>query len=476
MTLRFLPLTLVILVCLFATAAHAAPPNGKPNIVFLLADDLGYGDLGCYGQQKIHTPHLDKMASEGLKFTNFYSGNNVCATSRCALMTGLHTGHGEIRDNREAKPEGQFPLSENAVLIPQLLKKSGYATGAFGKWGLGPVGSTGDPNKHGFDLFYGYNCQRQAHNYYPAYLYRNEKQEVLEGNDGKSATGKVYSHDLVEAEAIKFIDAHRNEPFFLYVPFTIPHVALQVPEDSLAEYVGQWEDPPYEGKNGYLPHKTPRAAYAAMITRMDRTVGRILDRLKELKLDENTIVMFSSDNGAVYAPVGGADPEFFNSTGSLRGFKGGMYEGGLRVPCIARWPGKIKANTSSDLPAVFYDLLPTYCELSGATSPKEIDGVSILPTLLGQTEKQTKHEYLYWESPGYGGQQGIRMGDWKGVRMMLNKGPSPLQLFNLKDDPSEKHDVAKEHPEIVAKLESISKNARIPSETFPLKGLDVPGK
>src|SRR5215510_1239735 len=266
--------------------------QGKPNIILILADDLGWGDLGSYGQTKIKTPHLDRLAAEGIRFTQFYSGSPVCAPSRCVLMTGKHGGHAYIRDNREAKPEGQQPIPASEVTIAELLKSRGYATGAFGKWGLGFVGTEGDPNKQGFDLFYGYNCQREAHNFYPDHLWRNEQKVVLEGNN-RGLTGKHYSHDLIEAEALQFIRDHRARPFFLYVPFTIPHLALQVPEDSLSEYVGKWDDPPYDGSRGYLPHPHPRAAYAAMVTRMDRSVGRILALVKELGLDDNTLVIFT---------------------------------------------------------------------------------------------------------------------------------------------------------------------------------------
>lgn len=457
----------------------------QPNIVFIMADDLGWGDLGSYGQTKIRTPYLDQMAKEGMRFAQFYSGSPVCAPSRCVLMTGKHGGHAFIRDNREVKPEGQWPIPASEVTIAELLKAQGYATGAFGKWGLGFVGSEGDPNQQGFDLFYGYNCQREAHNFYPDHLWRNDQKVMLEGND-RGLTGKHYSHDLIEAEALKFIRDNKGKPFFAYVPFTIPHLALQVPEDSLAEYAGKWDDPPYDGKNGYLPHPSPRAAYAAMVTRMDRSVGRILDLLKELKLDDNTIVIFTSDNGGAFGTVtrdfdflpgrmGGTDYIYFRSTGNFRAFKGSVYEGGIRVPMIARWPGKIKAGSVSQLPAVFYDLLPTFCELAGIAGPKQTDGLSILPTLLGKSG-QSKHEFLFWDFGGYGGQQAVRMGDWKGVRRNLHKGNTRIELYNLAKDVGEKNDLADKYPAIVKRIEKIMTEQHQPSADFPIKVLDSPAK
>ncbi|MFN7623178.1 MAG: arylsulfatase, partial [Acidobacteriota bacterium] len=342
-------------------------PAARPNIILIVADDLGSAELGSYGQKKIRTPHLDRLAAEGIRFTNFYAGSPVCAPSRYVLMTGRHGGHAYIRDNKEVSPEGQWPIPDSTVTIAELLKAQGYATGAFGKWGLGFVGSEGDPNRQGFDLFYGYNCQREAHNFYPTHLWRNEQKIMLEGNT-RGLTGRQYSHDLIEAEALRFIRDHQDRPFFLYVPFTIPHLALQVPDDSLAEYVGTWDDPAYDGQNGYLPHPHPRAAYAAMVTRMDRSVGRMLQTLRETGLDRQTIVLFTSDNGPTYDRLGGSDSDFFQSAGILRGHKGSVYEGGIRVPLIAHWPGRIGAGRTADLPAAFYDLLPTLVEIGGGRS------------------------------------------------------------------------------------------------------------
>lgn len=455
----------------------------KPNIIFILADDLGWGDLGSYGNTKIRTPYLDRMAKEGMRFTQFYSGSPVCAPSRCVLLTGKHGGHAFIRDNREWRPEGQYPIPAGEVTLAELLKAQGYATGAFGKWGLGYPGSEGDPNRQGFDLFYGYNCQREAHNFYPAHLWRNDKKIVLEGNN-RGLSGKHYSHDLIEAEALQFIRDNRDKPFFLYAPFTIPHLALQVPEDSLAEYVGKWDDPPYDGKSGYLPHPTPRAAYAAMVTRLDRSVGRLLALLKELKLDEDTLVIFSSDNGGAFGAVdretfefkpgraGGTDYVFFGSTGKFRAFKGSVYEGGIRVPFIARWPGKIKAGMVNELPAAFYDVLPTLGEVAGAQPPQNLDGMSILPALLGKG-KQRKHEFLFWDFNGYGGQQAVRLGDWKGVRRNLHRGHTKIELYHLADDVGETKDLAAQRPDLVKRIEQIMAEQHMPSALFPLKALDV---
>jgi len=464
-------------------AQRSNKTQDKPNIILILADDLGWGDLGSYGQTKIKTPHLDRLAAEGIRFTQFYSGSPVCAPSRCVLMTGKHGGHAYIRDNREAKPEGQQPIPASEVTIAELLKSRGYATGAFGKWGLGFVGTEGDPNKQGFDLFYGYNCQREAHNFYPDHLWRNEQRIVLEGNN-RGLTGKHYSHDLIEAEALQFIRDNQDRPFFLYAPFTIPHLALQVPEDSLAEYVGKWDDPPYDGGNGYLPHPAPRAAYAAMITRMDRSVGRMMALLKELRLDENTLVIFTSDNGGAFGEVtrdfefkpgrlGGTDYVFFGSTGKFRAFKGSVYEGGIRVPFIARWPGRIKAGLVSELPAVFYDLMPTLAEVAGMKPPANIDGVSLLPALTG-SGRQKKHEFLFWDFGGYGGQQAVRSGDWKGVRRNLHQGNTRIELYNLATDIGERVDLADKYPDIVRLFTQIMQREHTPSDVFPVKVLDTP--
>jgi arylsulfatase A len=472
-------ITLALITGLADRPAQAQPAARRPpNVVFVLADDLGCYDLGCYGQTKIRTPSVDRLAREGMRFTQFYAGAPVCAPSRCTLMTGKHTGHAAIRNNSEHQPEGQFPMAAGEVTVADLFKQLGYATAAIGKWGLGYPGSEADPLKRGFDLFFGYNCQRHAHNHYPTYLWKNDQRITLEGNDG-GATGKQFSHDLMEAEALSFVRAHRGGPFFLYLPFIIPHAALQVPEDSLAEYRGKWPDPPYDGtingKANYRPHPNPRAAYAAMITRMDRSVGRVLDLLKELGLDDDTIVLFSSDNGPPYA-YGGHDSKFFQSAGPLRGFKGDVYEGGIRAPLVARWPGRIAPGSTSDLPAYFPDLMPTLLDLVGAAGrvPKGIDGLSFAPTLLGKPAEQKRHEFMVWSFPGYTGQQAVRLGDWKGVRRNLQQGKTPLELYDLKTDVGESKNVAAEHPDVVKRIEDILAREHVPSKTFPIKGVDGP--
>ena len=447
------------------TGAQKRPPN----VVFILADDLGYGDLGCYGQKKIRTPNIDKVAAEGMRFTQFYSGNPVCAPSRCALMTGYHSGHGQVRDNKQVGGDGgwklgstiggQWPLAEGTFTVAHLFKKAGYVTGAFGKWGLGRVGTTGDPQKQGFDHFFGYICQRQAHTYYPNHLWRDG--EVMWIEENKDGAERVYSPDLIVKEALKFITANKDKPFFLYVPFTIPHVALQVPEDSLAEYKDQWPDPSYNGKKGYVAHSHPRACYAAMVTRMDGYIGQIMALLQALGLDDNTLVIFSSDNGPTYA--GGSDAGFFESAGPLRGLKGSVWEGGIRVPFIARWPGQIKAGSESDQTAAFWDVLPTCAELLEVQPPAGLDGFSILPTLLGQPQQQKQHEYLYWE---LNGQQAVRMADWKAMRF---KPDQKIQLFSLKMDVGEKIDVADQHPDTVTRVEEIFTKGRTESDVFPLQ-------
>jgi len=457
------------------TALRAADEPRPPNIVFILADDLGMFEVGCYGQKLIKTPNIDKLAESGMKFTHFYSGCPVCAPARCTLMTGKHLGHATVRNNVQFKKgeEGQFPIRADDVTITELLKAKGYATGAMGKWGLGMWDTTGSPMKHGFDLFFGYNCQAHAHSHYPKHLYRNEERIELKDNDGK--TGKQYTQDLFEAEALAFIDKNKAKPFFLYLPFTVPHVAVQVPEDSLAEYKGKLgDDPAYDGKKGYQPHPAPHAGYAAMVTRMDRTIGRIMEKLKELKLDGNTLVIFTSDNGPTHN-VGGADSTFFKSAGPLRGMKGSLYEGGIRIPFIASWTGRIPAGSSSDARFYFPDVLPTLCNVAGADIPKDTDGLSFWPTLSGRGQ-QKPHDFLYWEFPAYGGQQAVIADNWKAVRQALGKGVVKTELYDLSKDESETTDLAAKNPEVLARLEKLMKEQHTPSADFPLPAIDQPAK
>jgi len=444
---------------------NAAASPDRPNIIFILADDLGYGDLGCYGQQTIQTPNLDRMAAEGMIFTDHYSGTCVCAPSRCSLMTGLHTGHTYIRGNSEVKRMGQLPLPAETVTLPKLLKQAGYTTALIGKWGLGGPDSTGTPNKQGFDHFFGYLCQRHAHNYYPEFLFRDEERVSL-GNEVKPvnppsgvATKRVqYSHDLFSAAALDFVTRNKRKLFFLYLAYPIPHANNEAGRNGM-------EVPsygPYAGERWPRPQK----GHAAMITRMDADIGKLFARLKALGLDQKTLVLFSSDNGP--HKEGGADPEFFDSNGALRGQKRDLYEGGIRVPLIARWPGRIAAGSGTDHVCAFWDFLPTCCDLAAVTPPENIDGISFLPILFGEPDRQEQHPYLYWEFHEQGKKQAVRMGDWKAVRLNVAKDPNgPIELYNLKDDLGEERNVADQHPEIVQQMAEIMKTAHTPSEHWP---------
>jgi arylsulfatase A len=450
----------------------------QPNVILIVADDLGWAELGCYGQQKIKTPNIDRMASEGKRFTDFYAGAPVCAPSRSVLLTGQHMGHTYVRDNHEIggwgddDGEGQLPLPVGTETLGSMMQSAGYETACVGKWGLGGPDTIGEPNNQGFDHFFGYLCQRQAHNFYPTHMWEDGARVDYEGNVFKNLTGKHYSHDLMTEDALGWVGENSEKPFFLLLTYAIPHLALQVPEDSMEPYYGLWEDPPYDGKKGYLPHPTPRAAYAGMVSRMDRDVGSLMDLLAELDIDDNTIIMFTSDNGATY-DIGGANSIFFESGGGLRGAKGSVYEGGLRVPLVVRWPDKIEAGSVSSTPAAFWDFMPTILDAAGAPASTTTDGVSLMPELLGTGELPAR-EYLYWEFPAYGSQQAIRMGDWKAVRRGLKKNPdAPIQLYNLKDDIAESKDVAAENPEVVAKAAKLMKEAHVPSAEFPLPGVDT---
>ena len=436
---------------------NAKRPSGKPNIIYIVADDLGYGDLSCYGQNKFQTPNIDRLASEGIKFTQHYSGSTVCAPSRCALMTGLHTGHCQVRGNQEVKPEGQSPMKPDTVAIPTILKQTGYVCGMFGKWGLGAPGSQSDPANY-FDEFYGYNCQRQAHTYYPGHLWHNRRKIKLDG--------KTYSHDLIMDAAKKFIRTNKNKPFFCYMPITIPHAAMHAPKDIHDKYRKLF--PQFENTTGkYAGPKVqnPVAAFAAMVEHMDNGVGQILKLLKGLNIDENTIVMFTSDNGP--HKEGGHNPEFFNSNGPLRGHKRDLYEGGIRVPMVARWPGRIKANSQTDHISAFWDVMPTLCEIANTKTPEDIDGISFMPAMVGK--KQKKHEYLYWEFHERGGKQAVRMGKWKGVRLKVADNPNgPIELYDLDKDITEKNNIAGKYPKIVAKIGKIMRSARVHTDKWPL--------
>lgn len=454
------------------------PAPARPNIVYIYADDLGYGELGCYGQTKIRTPHLDRMAAEGMRFTQHYTGAPVCAPARCMLLTGQHGGHSYIRGNYElggyadSLEGGQMPLAPGIATLPEMLRRAGYATALCGKWGLGMTGTLGgSPLEHGFDYYFGYLCQKQAHNFYPTHLWENDRRfplnnpafAVHQSIDSTRATaadfarftGADYAPARITEKALDFIRQNRSRPFFLYLPYTLPHVALQAPPEAVQRYVGQFEERPYYGQKGYCPARYPRATYAAMISYLDEQVGRVLAELAALGLDQNTLVLFSSDNGPSFA--GGGDPAFFNSAGGLRGLKMDVYEGGIRVPFLARWPGRIAAGQTSDHPSAQYDLPATLAELTGlAFGPT--DGISFLPTLLGrQRDAQRAHAFFYFEYPEKGGQLAVRLGDWKGVKTEVRKqGPAaPWQLFDLRNDPAETTDLSARHPELLRRLDEL---------------------
>lgn len=491
--LRFANLGLILFLAItllsppLASVSLATPATqARPNIIFILADDLGYTEVGAYGQQKIKTPNLDRLAAEGMRFTQFYAGSPVCAPSRGAFLTGKHTGHAYVRDNMEFggfkddEERGQLPLPADEPTLAKWLKAIGYRTAAVGKWGLGGPNSTGVPNKQGFDFFYGYLDQKQAHNYYPTHLWRNDQWEKLNNTyfsphqklEGDPADphsydkykGNDYAVDLMTKEALKFIRTNQQKPFFLYYAPILPHLALQVPDDALRPYLGKFPETPYTGAVGdtrYLPNLTPRATYAAMISYLDAQVGKLVNELSTRGLDRNTLVIFTSDNGATYSS--GVDAKFFNSVDGLRGLKGDVYEGGIRVPFIARWPGHITAGTRSDHIGANWDMWATFADLLGRQPPTGTDGISILPTLL-RKGKQQEHEYLYWEFGPKGGQQAVRMGSWKGVRTGIKQNPdAPIQLYDLSIDVGETKDVAAEHPDIVKRIGEVARRAHRPS-------------
>lgn len=462
--------------------------NKLPNIVYILCDDAGWGDFSCYGQQKFSTPHIDALASGGIRFTDHYAGSSVCAPSRSALLTGQHTGHTPVRGNKEVKPEGQVPLPRDTFNIAKMLKTKGYTTAMFGKWGLGYPNSEGAPNQQGFDEFFGYNCQRMAHTYYPMYLRHNGNKIMLNKND-KDAKGE-YAHTLIHNKALEFIGENKENPFFLFLPYTIPHAEMLVPNDTVFERFKAMypEVKPFASKKNSDPNLTqeerfiagvygdqthPRAAFATMMTYLDRAVGEVMSKLEEAGLDENTIVIFSSDNGP--HKEGGADPYFFNSFGPYKGVKRDLYEGGIRVPMIVNWKGHIKAGSVSDHPSAFWDVMPTLADITGAEIPAEhnIDGISFLPTLEGRDSEQKKHDYLYWEFHEKGGRLATRFGKWKGVQYHLNKPKkSKIEIYDLSADPAEANDLSAEHPELVEKVKQIFATARVESDVFKLKGAE----
>ena len=501
----------ILIILLSACGSEQNEQKSKrPNIIFILADDLGYGELGCYGQELIETPHIDALATSGMRFTQHYSGSPVCAPSRCVLLSGKHTGHAYIRGNHEWRErgevwdyhamiadstlEGQYPLPANTTNIASLLQEAGYRTGMIGKWGLGAPHTDGIPTRQGFDFFCGYNCQRQAHTYYPVHLWLNEERLYL-GNDTVAPHARLeagqdpldpdsyapytlatYAPDVMFKEMKQFIEDKSNDPFFFYWASPIPHMALQAPQRWVDYYVEKFGDEePYKGENGYFPSRYPRATYAAMVSYLDERVGELVQTLKEQGLYENTLIIFSSDNGPTFN--GGTDSPWFNSGGpflSERGWgKAYLHEGGIRVPMVASWPGKIAPGTSSEHISAFWDLLPTLCEAAGVEPPADVDGISYLSELLG-TGKQEQHPYLYWEFPSYGGQQAVRMGEWKAIRKNILEGDLDIELYNLEDDIQEQLNVASEYPGVIQEIEQILEQAHVSSqlERFRMEALD----
>lgn len=455
---------------LFGTAITSLHAQQKPNIVFILTDDLGYGDISSYGQDKFQTPNIDKLALNGTRYTRSYAGATVSAPSRASLLTGLHTGHTPIRGNREVQPEGQAPLPADTYTLFSMFKEAGYSTGVFGKWGLGYPGSEGDPMNQGVDQFFGFICQRMAHNYYPTYLWSNNKKvEFPENKDGRLGT---YSQDLIHEKTLEFIESHKEDPFFLYVPLMLPHAELIVPEDSIFHNLkGVFPETPYKGKEpgdtssgGYRSQEFPRAAHVAMVKRIDLYVAEIVQKLKDEGVYENTLIIFTSDNGP--HKEGGGDPDFFNNNGIYRGYKRDLYEGGIRVPTIISWEGKIAKGEESNFAFAFWDYLPTFAEILNINIPNQTDGVSILPTLVGN-EGQKDRDYFYFEFQEMGGRQAVIRGNWKLIHLDIRSG-GVYELYNIASDPSENHNLINMFPEKTKELKRIMKNARTDHPDWPL--------
>lgn len=465
----------VVSILLFLRADSQDITKTHPNIIYIYADDLGYGEIGVYGQTKIATPNLDKMAKEGMVFTNHYSGSPVCAPARCILLTGKHAGHAYIRGNYElggfadSLEGGQMPLPEGTYTLPLMLKSAGYTTAAIGKWGLGMNNNSGDPNRQGFDYFYGILDQKQAHNYYPTHLWENGKWDSLlnppitvhrplnpataTDNDFNYFKGNEYAPEKMLEKALAFIDSNQNRPFFLYFPSPLPHVSLQVPDEYINLYKGKFKEQPYYGTEGYASVQHPYSAHAAMISYLDEQVGKIINKIKLLGLDSNTIIFFSSDNGG--STEGGVSNSFFKINGDLRGQKRDLYEGGIKTPLIVRWPGHIAAGSKSHLLSAQYDLMPTLAELTG-TDAKNTDGISFLPTLTADTQHQKKHSFLYFEFGEKGGSVAVRTDDWKGIKNGLKKNKNAhWELYNLSNDPAEEKNVASLHPDIISYMNEI---------------------
>lgn len=476
--LSFIAISLVFASCNSSSTIDNTKSESRVNVIYILADDLGYGDLGCYGQKYIETPNIDLLASNGVKLNFHYSGSTVCAPSRSSLLTGLHTGHAPIRGNKEYFPEGQEPMPDTLMTTAKLFQNEGYVTGAFGKWGLGFVGTSGDPTNQGFDTFYGYNCQREAHRYYPDHLWSNQEKVMLPGNDLTNTI--TYAQDDIHFKALDFIEQNKDSAFYLFLPYVGPHAEIIAPEDSILQYYrdkfSDTPELPYQAKEGgdygpnmvighYSSQPEPHAAFAAMVARIDWYVGDVIAKLDELGLTENTLVIFTSDNGP--HQEGGADPDFFNSSNSLRGYKRDLYEGGVRVPFVAQLPGKIQPGTESNMLSAFWDMNKTYAELIGASYGYETDGVSILPSLMGNDDDQ-KRDFLYWEFHEKGGRQAIRKGDYKLVRLNVKKpSKTSVELYDLTQDPNEQNDLAANMPEMVSELTALMEAQHIANPVFP---------
>lgn len=454
-----------------STETAEAGEGQRPNIIYILADDLGYGDVGYNGQQKFSTPNIDKLATQGIVFTQHYSGSTVCAPSRSALLTGQHTGHTAVRGNKEIQPEGQYPISDSVYMLTEMLKEANYVTSIFGKWGLGYPGSEGDPNYQGVDEFFGYNCQRLAHHYYPYYLWHNQEKMMLSGNEGTNEND--YAPAIIHNEALKFIEQHKDTSFFMFYASPIPHAELLLPQENIDVFKGKYlPENAYQGtdsgefyrKGPYGSQSDTHAAFVAMVTLLDKQVGEIVAKLEELGIANNTIIIFTSDNGP--HQEGGADPDYFDSNGIYKGYKRDLYEGGIHVPMIAKWAGKIKPGTSTDHISAFWDVMPTIAELLDKEIPENVDGISFLPTLLGK-EIQKQHEYLYWEFHEKGGRIAVRKDNWKGVKYhVLEQPEKTIELYDLNQDPGETKNLATEYPEIVEDLTQIMKEARTESPVF----------
>ena len=445
--------------------------DDKPNFIFILADDLGYADLSCLGQNKFSTPNIDSLASQGMMFTQHYSGSSVSAPSRSCLITGQHTGHTVIRGNKELPVEGQHPLPSDTYTIFKMLKDNGYKTSVFGKWGLGAPDTEGAPQNQNVDEFFGYNCQRQAHNYYPYHLWHNGEKIMLDGNKDKNEND--YAPYIIHKEAIDFIKENKDTTFFMWYTSVLPHAELKVPEKELESFVGRPElelersyagcdEGMYYKNGGYGSQQYTHAAFAAMVSILDKQVGDICRTLDSLGIADNTIIVFTSDNGP--HQEGGADPDFFDGNGELRGYKRDLYDGGIRVPMIIKWNGKVVENTKSDHMSAFWDFLPTMAEIIGAEIPENIDGISFLPELTSCGE-QKKHDYLYWEFHENNGRQAIRQGDWKAVKYDVHND-GKIELYNIKDDVAEEVDVAEKYPDKVAEMDSLMKVSRVDSDLF----------